>query len=171
MATAHTSVARLGQAFLAPSVTALVWRTGKAGVARHSPAIPQRTGKPMRDQCGARTRSGAPGRAPKVAGKNRCRMHGGAAGSGVPKGERAIHMRGRRRASSRAGLAPFGSRYARGACQTCRDTSRPIVHPRFHVCKHCWPKLLAGSVPRQLGRARQRGPSTLLLSAGRLLDD
>ena len=47
MATAHTSVARLGQAFLAPSVTALVWRTGKAGVARHSPAIPQRTEKDL----------------------------------------------------------------------------------------------------------------------------
>ena len=42
----------------------------------------------MRDQCGARTRSGAPCRAPKVAGKSRCRMHGGAAGSGAPKGER-----------------------------------------------------------------------------------
>ena len=37
----------------------------------------------MRDQCGARTRSGAPCRAAKVAGKNRCRMHGGAAGSAV----------------------------------------------------------------------------------------
>src|ERR1700730_4279898 len=33
----------------------------------------------MRDQCGARTRAGAPCRAPKVAGKTRCRMHGGAA--------------------------------------------------------------------------------------------
>ena len=42
----------------------------------------------MRDQCGARTRSGAPCRAAKVAGKSRCRMHGGAAGSGAPKGER-----------------------------------------------------------------------------------
>ncbi len=42
----------------------------------------------MRDQCGARTRSGAPCRAPKVTGKSRCRMHGGAAGSGAPKGER-----------------------------------------------------------------------------------
>jgi len=33
-----------------------------------------------------RTRAGAPCRAPKVAGKTRCRMHGGAAGSGAPKG-------------------------------------------------------------------------------------
>src|SRR5947209_5509362 len=43
---------------------------------------------PMRGECGARTRSGAPCRAPKVAGKSRCRMHGGAAGSGAPKGKR-----------------------------------------------------------------------------------
>jgi hypothetical protein len=43
---------------------------------------------PMRGECGARTRSGGPCRAPKVAGKSRCRMHGGAAGSGAPKGER-----------------------------------------------------------------------------------
>jgi hypothetical protein len=43
---------------------------------------------PMRGQCGARTRCGAPCRAPKVAAKSRCRMHGGAAGSGAPKGER-----------------------------------------------------------------------------------
>src|SRR3984893_16612724 len=35
-----------------------------------------------------RTRAGAPCRAPKVAGKTRCRMHGGPAGSGAPKGRR-----------------------------------------------------------------------------------
>ena len=35
---------------------------------------------------GAKTRKGAPRRAPAVAGKLRCRMHGGAAGSGAPKG-------------------------------------------------------------------------------------
>lgn len=43
---------------------------------------------PMRDLCGAQTRSGVPCRAPKVTGRNRCRMHGGAFGSGAPKGER-----------------------------------------------------------------------------------
>ena len=36
-------------------------------------------------RCGARTRSGAPCRAPAVAGKKRCRMHGGAKGSGAPR--------------------------------------------------------------------------------------
>ena len=42
----------------------------------------------MRNECGARTRAGAPCRARKVVGKTRCRMHGGAAGSGAPKGKR-----------------------------------------------------------------------------------
>lgn len=37
-------------------------------------------------RCGARTRLGPPCRAPAVAGKARCRMHGGAAGSGAPRG-------------------------------------------------------------------------------------
>jgi hypothetical protein len=39
-------------------------------------------------RCGARTRKGTPCQAPAVAGKKRCRMHGGAAGSGAPKGNR-----------------------------------------------------------------------------------
>ena len=38
-------------------------------------------------RCRARTRSGRPCMAPAVAGKKRCRMHGGAAGSGAPKGD------------------------------------------------------------------------------------
>lgn len=37
-------------------------------------------------RCGAKTRKGSPCQAPAVAGKKRCRMHGGAAGSGAPKG-------------------------------------------------------------------------------------
>jgi hypothetical protein len=37
-------------------------------------------------RCGARTRSGEPCRSPAVAGKKRCRMHGGASGSGAPRG-------------------------------------------------------------------------------------
>ncbi len=54
---------------------------GKAG--NH----PRNTG-PMRAsrRCGARTRSGSPCRAPAVSGKARCRMHGGARGTGAPIG-------------------------------------------------------------------------------------
>jgi hypothetical protein len=37
-------------------------------------------------RCGAKTRSGSPCRSPAVGGKTRCRMHGGAGGSGAPKG-------------------------------------------------------------------------------------
>ena len=39
-------------------------------------------------RCLARTRRGTPCQSPAVTGKTRCRMHGGAAGSGAPKGER-----------------------------------------------------------------------------------
>ena len=43
---------------------------------------------PMRQspRCGAKTRKGTPCAAPAVSGKARCRMHGGAAGSGTPAG-------------------------------------------------------------------------------------
>jgi hypothetical protein len=37
-------------------------------------------------RCGARTRRGGSCRAPAVGGKARCRMHGGAPGSGAPPG-------------------------------------------------------------------------------------
>lgn len=37
-------------------------------------------------RCGAKTRKGGCCRAPAVTGKKRCRMHGGAKGSGAPAG-------------------------------------------------------------------------------------
>ena len=37
-------------------------------------------------RCGAKTRAGGPCRSPAVSGKRRCRMHGGAAGSGAQQG-------------------------------------------------------------------------------------
>ena len=50
---------------------------------------PRNTG-PMRSgpRCGAKTRSGAPCKSPAVQGKKRCRMHGGARGTGAPQGNR-----------------------------------------------------------------------------------
>jgi hypothetical protein len=39
-------------------------------------------------RCGARTRSGGSCRSPAVRGKRRCRMHGGAYGSGAPRGNK-----------------------------------------------------------------------------------
>jgi len=43
---------------------------------------------PMQEsaRCGARNRKGTPCQAPAVSGKARCRMHGGAQGSGAPVG-------------------------------------------------------------------------------------
>jgi len=46
-------------------------------------------------RCGARTRNGTPCRAPVVKGKRRCRMHGGAAGSGAPTGNKNALKHGR----------------------------------------------------------------------------
>jgi hypothetical protein len=54
-------------------------------------------------RCGARTRAGHPCRSPRVHGKPRCRMHGGAAGSGAPYGSAngaykdGVHTKGSRR--------------------------------------------------------------------------
>ena len=47
-----------------------------------------RNTKPMlaSPRCGAKTRSGEPCKAPAARGKQRCRMHGGAKGSGAPIG-------------------------------------------------------------------------------------
>ena len=46
-------------------------------------------------RCGARTRSRKPCRSPAVSGKVRCRMHGGAAGSGGQPGNANAFKHGR----------------------------------------------------------------------------
>ena len=45
-------------------------------------------------RCGAKTRTGRPCRSPAVTGKKRCRMHGGAKGSGAPRGNRNAYKDG-----------------------------------------------------------------------------
>ncbi len=45
-------------------------------------------------RCGARTRSGGACRSPAVHGKKRCRMHGGAQGSGAPRANRNARKHG-----------------------------------------------------------------------------
>jgi uncharacterized protein YjcR len=48
---------------------------------------PRNTGPMLSSpRCGAKTRSGKPCMSPAVHGKKRCRMHGGAPGSGAPRG-------------------------------------------------------------------------------------
>ena len=44
-------------------------------------------------RCGAKTRAGHPCRQAAVKGRGRCRMHGGAKGSGGPRGERNGNFR------------------------------------------------------------------------------
>jgi uncharacterized protein YjcR len=46
-------------------------------------------------RCGAKTRSGKTCMSPVVSGKSRCRMHGGAAGSGAPRGNKNALKHGR----------------------------------------------------------------------------
>ncbi len=45
-------------------------------------------------RCGAKTRIGVACRAPAMCGKLRCRMHGGAPGSGAPRGNRNARKHG-----------------------------------------------------------------------------
>jgi len=75
---------------------------------RHEPApASRRAGRWIRpdlaaNPCGARTRAGRPCRAPSVHGKARCRMHGGAAGAGAPRGNRNALKHGWWSAAERA---------------------------------------------------------------------
>ncbi len=45
-------------------------------------------------RCGAKTRSGSACRSPAARGRTRCRMHGGAPGSGAPKSNRNARKHG-----------------------------------------------------------------------------
>ena len=58
--------------------------------------ILKRNTKPMLSsrRCGAKTRSGSPCKSPAVSGKKRCRMHGGAPGSGAPRGNKNARKHG-----------------------------------------------------------------------------
>lgn len=47
-------------------------------------------------RCGAKTRRGTPCQSPMVHGRKRCRMHGGAYGSGAPKGNKNAWKHGLR---------------------------------------------------------------------------
>jgi len=56
---------------------------------------PRRVGPMLASRrCGAKSRAGKPCRSPAVAGKKRCRMHGGAAGSGAPRGNKNAFKHG-----------------------------------------------------------------------------
>ena len=50
--------------------------------------LPNPAPMPSNRRCGAKTRSGRPCAAAPVRGKTRCWMHGGAPGSGAPRGNK-----------------------------------------------------------------------------------
>lgn len=52
-------------------------------------------------RCGAKTRKGTPCMAPAVQGVARCRMHGGAKGSGAPLGNQNAFKHGAHTAESK----------------------------------------------------------------------
>ena len=80
---------------------------------------PRNTGPMLASaRCGARTRSGQPCRSPAVAGKKRCRMHGGAAGSGAPK---------RNRNALKHGLFTHEARAERKQLQELLRASRRVL--------------------------------------------
>lgn len=58
--------------------------------------------RPREKRCGAITRLGDPCRAFPVYGRKRCRMHGGAPGSGAPRGNRNALKHGRTTKAARA---------------------------------------------------------------------
>jgi uncharacterized protein YjcR len=57
---------------------------------------PRNTGPMLSSlRCGAKTRSGKPCGSPAANGGKRCRMHGGALGSGAPRGNKNALKHGR----------------------------------------------------------------------------
>ena len=68
-------------------------------------------------RCGARTRRGPPCQAPAIKGKRRCRMHGGADGSGAPIGNRNALKHG-----FYTGEALAERRMLRELLNRCRDS-------------------------------------------------
>src|ERR1700675_2640532 len=77
-------------------------------------------------QCGARTRSGTPCKSAPVTGRRRCRMHGGADGSGAPEGSK----NGNYKHGRYVGALP--------APKWKNKSSEPIPTPRA-----CWSRNLA----------------------------
>jgi hypothetical protein len=68
----------------------------------NDPAHPMVWRLNLAPRCGARTRAGTPCRSPAVRGKRRCRMHGGAKGSGGQPGNRNAWKHGARSAEALA---------------------------------------------------------------------
>jgi hypothetical protein len=76
-------------------------------------------------RCGAKTRSGAPCKSAPVTGRRRCRMHGGADGSGAPTGKQERQLQAR---SLHLGVRRHAPLAARGDANAPRpERARPIA--------------------------------------------
>jgi len=76
-------------------------------------------GEPCPARCGARTRGGASCRNHPVRWRRRCRLHGGAKGSGAPRGNRNALKHGRTTASALA--------ERRGIAQLIRESLKTLA--------------------------------------------
>ncbi len=74
-------------------------------------------------RCCAQTRAGTPCLSPAVRGKARCRMHGGAKGSGAPKGS----QNGRYRHGMRTQEAQAERRQVRAIIAEWREVSKLLT--------------------------------------------
>ena len=97
--------------------------TQGVGAARNRRIEPMQAPSPMHQspRCGARTRTGSPCRSPAVSGKRRCRMHGGAAGSGGQPGNRNALQHGR---------------YSREVVEL-RRALRELLEDNAQLCRDC----------------------------------
>lgn len=106
-------------------------------------------------RCGARTRRGTSCAAPRCHGRVRCRMHGGAAGSGAPVGNRNALKDGfytaaarlRRRAMNafiREMTAAVARLEREPVFAYAKSHRRPICHPGFIPGSSLWDTSLAG---------------------------
>jgi hypothetical protein len=90
LAAAHA----LGKSFMGKAAAVSNRHTEGGGVVdeKENQAYGRLTREPLplrlAPRCLARTRSGTPCQKPAAKGKKRCRLHGGAEGSGAPRGER-----------------------------------------------------------------------------------
>jgi hypothetical protein len=78
-------------------------------------------------RCGAKTRLGKPCMSPAVRGKKRCRMHGGAAGSGARPGNKNALKHGRYTSEAFAERQQLRNllRQARALIKTINEASEP----------------------------------------------
>jgi hypothetical protein len=74
-------------------------------------------------RCGAKTRSGAPCKSAPVTGRRRCRMHGGADGSGAPMGSKNGNYKHGRYTQEVAATR----RWIHESIQTLRDVNKRHV--------------------------------------------